>query len=210
MEDKPAAGMHRMVIQAENVADQMTKEGVFPGPGEEGDVGFLRFRPGELKHYGDLSSLQIHMFPAWGWVNTIVYPDAIDYASGVVTLKKTRSASEEVRSGNRYFVANAREDMDRDGEWWFDRRTGTMLVRAKVAPVGAVAARLDRLLELRGSAVGGGWVDDVRVRGLVFRDTTCSGDIGVYAPDDAAVQIVRAQGGPTSKATASWVSADMR
>jgi hypothetical protein len=145
----------------------------------------FRYRPGDLRAYALSAKPRLHIFPAWGWVSSILEVERIDEGGREVQLAPTRSASEELRPGNRYFVANIREGLDAPGEWWINAAAGEILwwpreesdtARPTVLPA------LDRLIEVRGT-------EGVQIRGLEFRDTGYSLEIGVYSPEDAAIHL---------------------
>ena len=176
-----------IVVQAESVIASQTKEGYFPEGAESDETGVLHYKPGDFREDADLANVEIHMFPAWGWVNAIVYPESIDPAERLVKLEKTESASQPIWSGNRYYIANSRADMDQPGEWCIDRQKGVVALRAQARPAGVVLPVLKTLIEVKGAT-------DVLVSGIEFRDTACSSDFGVYSPNDACITIEGGEG----------------
>jgi hypothetical protein len=145
----------------------------------------FRFRPGDITPYPRSPEPRIHIFPAWGWVNTILQLNRIDPAKNEAWIKLNRSASEEIWPGNRYFISNIFEGLDQPGEWWQDRAASTLYwwppdAASLQAPT--IAAVLDRLITISGAK-------GIRIAGLEFRDTTYSLEIGVYSPNDAAIAL---------------------
>jgi hypothetical protein len=72
----------------------------------------FEFRPGDVRRYAHPEDAEIHIFPAWGWVSTILYVKDVDYSTRTVYVEENSNASEELRIGNRYYVSNVREELD--------------------------------------------------------------------------------------------------
>jgi len=195
---KPAAnGKHVVVVQAEAFSNQKTKELSLNEIPPLAFTDHFRFKQGDLKEYSRSPHPEIHVFPAWGWVNTILNVSKIDAAARTVTVEKISSASEELREGNRYFVSNVFEELDQPGEWWRDEKVGTVYLIPKktdFAKSPVVAAALDRLFDLQGAAANNQWVENITIKGFEFRDTEYSRTIGVYSPNDAAIRLSGARG----------------
>ncbi|HEX8234715.1 MAG TPA: right-handed parallel beta-helix repeat-containing protein [Abditibacteriaceae bacterium] len=183
-------GKNLMVMQAEAFAAAQGKEMVLPEQTAPFYKNRFEFRAGEIRRYAHPEDAEIHIFPAWGWVNSILYVKNVDYDTRTVHVEENSNASEELRPGNRYFVSNVREELDAPGEWFLDKRTGELSLwpqSANFAQRGVVAARLDRLIDLQGDAAKNQWVENVSIKGLQFADTTYSRNIGVYSPMDAVI-----------------------
>jgi len=219
---EPASG-HLIVVQAEAFES---------GEGREFRVSRrpppvwrdrFHFRPGDLETWPRSPEPEIHIFPAWGWVNAILSVEKIDPEDNMVYVSN-RNCSQELRPGNRYFVANVLEALDSPGEWYLDRREGVLHYRPvsedSVAR-GVVAPRLHTLVEIAGEAptdasedanedasedagddasgdrASAGpprFVEHVILRGLTFRHTRYSLEMdSVYQPDDAAVTLGHAR-----------------
>ncbi|NQT51754.1 right-handed parallel beta-helix repeat-containing protein, partial [bacterium] len=177
----------------------------------------FRFRPGDVRPWPKSPDPEIHIFPAWGWVNAILSVERIDAGAGVVHVTN-RNCSQELRPGNRYFVENVFEALDAPGEWYLDRRLGRLHYRPKEADFakrGAVAPRLDRIIDIAGrvpphetEVLKAGdktrtvaakppapqFAEHIVIRGFTFRHTTYSLEMGSpYTPDDGAVWLRRAR-----------------
>jgi hypothetical protein len=78
-----------------------------------------------------------------------------------------------IPSDSERFVENILEELDAIDEWYFDRNSHWLYFKppqgVSPARAGFVAARLETLIELRGSA--GALIHDVTVSGLEFRET---------------------------------------
>jgi parallel beta-helix repeat protein len=191
-ENPAAPGRHLMVIQAESFTASKAKEmQVTEGQGGV-DTDQFQFAAGEIRRFPRSPNPEIHIFPGEGWVNSILNVVQIDPEARTVFLEKNSSASEDLRPGNRYYVANVLEELDQPGEWYLDRQQGWLYYwpssrgfpnQTVVAPV------LDRLITINGDPARNRWASNITIRGLEFRDTSYSGSISVYMPADAAVWI---------------------
>ena len=214
----PGRGKHMILVQAEDYVACRTREGgVGAGSRGPGKVDRFPFRPGDLKRWARSPDAEIHIFPAWGWVNAILSLDRVDLKQHVAYVKN-KNCTQDIRNGNRYFVANVREALDRPGEWFIDRAAGRLYYWPKhddFARRGVVAPALDRLVDIAGDVddeaeaegqIKGDaqpaveksarrrWVTHITLRGFTFRHTRYSLEMAnVYTPDDAAVWLRRAK-----------------
>jgi len=136
------------------------------------------------------------IFPAWGWVGGPLLVGGVDWDECVLTLTG-QNVQQNVERGNRYYLRNVREALDQPGEFLADDQTGELVYTPHSADFeqqGVVAPRLDRLIEIRGSAEDDSWPEHIRFQGLSFRDTTYSPGIkSLYQDEDAAVWIDHAR-----------------
>jgi hypothetical protein len=167
----------------------------------------FHFRPGELQRWPRSPAPEIHVFPAWGWVNAILSVERIDPDKHVVHVTN-RNCTQELRPGNRYFVANVFEALDAPGEWFLDRPAGRVYwwpEGESLVSQGVVAPVLDRILEIAGQPAEEPspeedretkprWVEHLVFRGFTFRHTRYSLEMpSVYSPNDAAITLARAR-----------------
>src|ERR1035441_9136220 len=72
----------------------------------------------------------------------------------------------------RYWVENAADALDTPGEWFLDRRSGTLSYLAlpgeQVSQAQFVAPVLSELIRFEGKAGTSEWVHDIVVRGFTF------------------------------------------
>ncbi len=163
------------------------------------------FRAGDIKRWPRSPEPEIHIFPAWGWVNAILSVGKIDFDAHVVHVKN-RNCSQGLRPGNRYFVENVFEALDTPGEWYLDRADGKL----HYWPVGndftgrtVVAPVLDHLIEIAGTApeenaandkTASRYAQHIVIHGFTFRHTKYSLEVpSVYQPSDATVRLCRAR-----------------
>ncbi len=188
----PAAGKHLLVVHAETFVKSQGKELSVAQPASRRHFGF---DTGAMKAWPRSKGIEMHVFPAWGWVNSIEPVEILDLAKGVGTLAG-REASQELRVGNRYYLENIAEELDAPDEWYLDPETGVLRYwpsdtgfakQAIVAPV------LDRLLHVKGEPNRP--AGHIRFVGLTFMDTTYTPRIeNPYYPPDAALWIEDAGG----------------
>ncbi len=187
----PAAGEHRIVIQAESDAQRISGHASIP-------QGFIEFeckharkrcrfrihcRPGVVRKTWAAPGAEVNIFAAWGWFNEIVRIKAVDPEQSLITIEG-RECLYPIRPGNRFFVANVRSELDAPGEWYLDSDAGRLYYWPRERPPTesvVIAPALDRLVHLRGDVRKGTHVRRVRFRGLTFAHTD-------YTPDHKAVR----------------------
>ena len=209
----PAEGRHLVLAQAETYVDYKAKEFRLGKTRGSHPKDRLYFRPGGFAHWPRSPEPEIHIFPAWGWVNAILSVKEIDLEARVVHVGNA-NCSQELRPGNRYFVENVFEALDQPGEWFLDRAEGRLHYWPKSRRFheqGVVASRLDRLIEIAGErppdeteelmidgkpvAIAGKpletrFAEHIVIRGFTFRHTAYSLEMpSVYSPDDGTVHL---------------------
>ncbi len=190
--EPPKQGKHLLLVQAEACEKAIGKEitvsrGALPGSRDR-----IVIAPNKFPDWKDWSGAEVHIFPAWGWVNAILKVDGVDKERRTLFVK----CEQDIRPGNRFFIANVREALDAPGEWYLDVKEGKLLYWAtqpKFPQLEAVAPTMDRLIVLQGEANANRFVEHVRFRGLTFTDTDYTAPGGYYTPADAAVWMVAAR-----------------
>jgi len=181
----PAAGKHLVVVQAEAHTKAQGKQMKVESP-RVYDRFF--FPKGALKAWPQSPDKEIHIFPAWGWVNSINRVDRIDEESRLVFLNPPCQA--DLRAGNRFFIANVREALDAPGEFYLDKNTGTLTYMPEDPDFTAkevVAPAMKRILFFRGNDANNR-TEYIHFRGLTFKDTQYSPSIAsLYYPPDGAI-----------------------
>jgi len=193
---RPAAGRQLLVIQAESLIGANAKDMVRPTLTVTGARGRFQFKAGDLKLYPKSPEAEIHMFPGAGQASAIMQVRGIDPEKRIVALQPNSNSAMEIMPGNRYFIANAWEELDSPGEWFLDRLTGTLSFwppRAGFQDQTAFVPVLDHLLEFKGDPARNKWVDGFTIKGFEFRHTTYSRLVQVTAPNDAAVWLAGAR-----------------
>ncbi len=189
----PPEGKHMILVHAETFVKFQGKELSVKLPASRRYWGF---DPGSLKPWPKSQQIEMHVFPAWGWVNSIEPVAELDLQAGVGTLAG-REANQEIRVGNRYFLENIFEELDMPGEWYLDSDTGRLYywpTDQDFARQEIVAPAMDRLIDVRGDAEQGTFVTNLRFRGLTFKDTSYTPRIASpYSPPDGALWLNRAR-----------------
>ena len=143
-------------------------------------------RRGDLPAWKRWDLVDVHLFPAWGWVNVVLPVDGVDAEASTLRI----SCDHDVRPGNRYFLAGSPEAMTEPGEFAHDptEELISYLPRGdELEHEPAVAARLTTLVRITGS--------NIRLEGLTFCDADYTVPGGGYTPDDAAIVVSGADGG---------------
>ena len=193
---EPSKGSHLVVVQAEAYEEVKAREfKVTKGQFVHKDR--FHFREGDWSAWPRSPEPEVHIFPAWGWVNSILSVDRVDFETCTVHVTNG-NCTQELRLGNRYFVENVFEALDSPGEWFLDRFLGKLYYRPTVhdfVDQGVVAPVLDRLI-----AFGAGieaetepqFVEHITLRGLTFMHTTYKLEMpSPYTPDDGAIWLER-------------------
>ncbi len=204
----PAEGKHLVVIQAE-ACEKTEGEGItVPQPTPPGNKRILRFAPGTIPRWKSVQGAEIHLFPAWGWVNGIVQVDRIDYETCTIFLAG-KGCEQDIRPGNRFFIANLREALDAPDEWYLDTRKGQLFYipeDSRFPQLPVIAPRLDRLIVLQGDPARGAFVEHLHFKGLVFTDTDYSLEVpSYYTPADSALWMIGARKCSVSGCEFRWL-----
>ncbi len=97
--------------------------------------------------------------------------EAVDPATNTATLSSARQEFGDDKDA-RYWVENAADALDAPGEWFLDRRSGTLSYLAlpgeDVAQAQFVAPLLPQLIRLEGKMETGEFVHDIVLRGLTL------------------------------------------
>jgi parallel beta-helix repeat protein len=143
----------------------------------------ILFNPEDFPNWTDWDSAEVHIFPAWGWVNTVMKVKGVDKENHAIFV----NCQQDIRPGNRFFIANVREALDSPGEWRL--KNGELLywaVDEKFPDVEVVAPAMDRLIVLQGDIENEKFVENIHFTGITFKDTGYSLD-EYYSPADAAI-----------------------
>ena len=211
---EPAGGKHAVLVQAEAFEEVQAREFAVSRQSPPVHKDRFHFRPGDWQPWPRSPDPEIHIFPAWGWVNAILSVDHVDFDNRAVHVAN-KNCTQELRLGNRYFVENVFEALDTPGEWFLDRSAGKLYYWPKdadFAKKGVFAPALDRLIEFRGDIGGedGGkvnsldqspteagehrFVEHITFRGFTLKHTSYKLEMqSPYSPDDGAIWMQRAR-----------------
>ncbi|NQU21030.1 MAG: right-handed parallel beta-helix repeat-containing protein [Candidatus Nealsonbacteria bacterium] len=151
--------------------------GLLPGPKDAHGKAIARdkfvFAPGDVEPWARLGDVNLVLMHSW---ETSIHPlKSVDAASNIVEFAaplKEWWCIGYWEQAQRYYVENARELLDRPGEWYLDRRTGTLsywpMPGERLEAAEVVAPRLTELVRFAGNADEGRFVEHVTLRGLAF------------------------------------------
>lgn len=184
---QPPEHGHLVVVHAETFEESRGEELSVSLPASRRHFGF---DPDEIPMWEAAEEIEMHVFPAWGWVSSIEPVAELDHETGLGTLAG-REANQELRVGNRYYLENILEELDMPGEWYLERDTGLLhywpreedfAQREIVAPVH------DRIIHIRPDEQGP--AQHIEIAGFTFMDTGYTPRIETpYYPPDAAIWI---------------------
>jgi parallel beta-helix repeat protein len=120
------------------------------------------------------------------WVESRLPIVGIDAAKHIASF--SRKSQWRVEPGDPYWLEGDSRWLDQPGEWFLDRKTGTLYYIPRpgetLATMQAVAPRLSTLLDLNGDAKKGQLIESVTFRGITFSHTGWS----LPDPDPATTQ----------------------
>jgi hypothetical protein len=135
----------------------------------------LSIEPDRLGVWSNVSDMEIMV--AGNWAINRKRISAIDRASGSITLAAPHATGHDAirpRAGRWCYFENAAELLDDPGEWYVDRSTGNLSYMPrdgeKLSSSEVVVAALERLIEVRGTAVRP--VRNLHFRGLSLQHTS--------------------------------------
>ncbi len=173
-------GSELLILQAE-AHDRSVGAGIErPRSEPPGRTDRIVAAPGDMPRWSRWDLVDVHIFPAWGWVNAIVPVREADRDTATIKV----DCAHDIRPGNRYFLAGTPEALSDPGEFYHDpdSRTIGYIPRGGELDAGpAIAARLKTLIHVTGSRIA---FEDIG-----FSDTDYSVPGGGYSPEDAALVI---------------------
>jgi glycosyl hydrolase family 141/parallel beta helix pectate lyase-like protein len=153
----------------------------------------FRFAPGDLRAWQNLEDVDVVLLHLW--IGERLAVASVDEAQRIVTFQApSRSRLTEGSQPARYYVENAHELLDAPGEWYLDRKSGTLsympLPGEQLNHAEVVAPALPQLLRLEGQPETGKFVEHLTFRGLTFaradwwlpRTDPGGAQAAVYAP----------------------------
>jgi hypothetical protein len=150
----------------------------------------FRFEPGDIDPWPDLEDIYVVVYHSWetSWHRIeSVEGDTVTFTG------PARWPFERWGHGQRYYVENAPDALDAPGEWRIERarRTVHYLPRPgeSLRESHFVAPRLGSLVELRGEAALGLYVEDVSLMGLSFQHDEWTLEPQGHSDGQAAVTV---------------------
>ncbi|MCC6443165.1 MAG: right-handed parallel beta-helix repeat-containing protein [Armatimonadetes bacterium] len=142
----------------------------------------FRFKKGDIRAWPTAEDAEV--VAMCRWVDSHLPITAVDEKERLVSFGK-RSVF-VLEPGDPYYVEHALELLDTPGEWYLDRRAGTLYYMPvegeDMEKAEVIAPALSRVLLLNGKPEAGQFVEHLRFRGLTFSHAEW------YFPKDAGVE----------------------
>ena len=162
-------------------AEEVFPKNKKPTPSWRADTRTFRYDPTVFtREWANPHHGEIFVFPWLCWGNDIIPIKGVDRKKGTMTL--TRPAWNTLMVGNRFYVENILEELDRPGEWCLDPETGTVCFWPPGGSLdgGEVTIPVnDRLIELKGTPDKP--VEHVHIEGLTLTQTRSLSLVRGYA-----------------------------
>lgn len=152
-------------------------EGTHRTVGYHTDCKSFEYAPGDLNpSWHNLSDIEVIVYHFW--TDSHLPIESIDESTHIVTFKHragkvfTDDFSED---GARYIVENVYEGLDAPGEWYLDRKSGTLSYRPmpgeSIDTVRVIAPVIPEFFRLEGSPLDRRYVEHISFRNLTFEYT---------------------------------------
>ena len=123
----------------------------------------MKLRPGDLAALNLAPGMEVLIYSGVGWSNDLLTVQSVDAATGIVTFAEPSTYG--ITAASRFYVQGTAVQLDKPGEWFFDRATKT--VHFKAPPgfdgTGVVAAGNDSVIDLQSAS-------NVRISGFTITD----------------------------------------
>ena len=134
-------------------------------------MGF-RFKPGDIRRWTNLEDVNVVQFHSW--TASVHWIKELDEANHVVRFTAPANWPTGYWTNNeRYYLENFPEALDTAGEWYLDRKTGTLSYRPmpgeNMVEAQAIAPKLRHLVQLEGRPKEGRFVEWIQFKGLSFQ-----------------------------------------
>ena len=101
----------------------------------------LYVKPEDVRKWAHPEDVELDIFAQYGWWNFVEPVASLDPQTRLLTLKK--DCSYDLHPHNRYHFQNALEELDAPGEWYYDKRSGTLYFWPQESDVGTLARTSD-------------------------------------------------------------------
>jgi len=158
------------------------------------DKSGFAFQPGDLQPWARLDDVNIVLMHSW---EVSIHPvKSVDAAARIVRFAAPLKEWWTIgywEQAQRYYVENARELLDRPGEWYLDRGTGVLsywpMPGERIGETEVVAPLLPELVRFAGRPDEGALVRHVMLRGLAFHHADWVLDPKGNSSTQAAVEV---------------------
>lgn len=156
----------------------------------KGQHATFRFHPGDIQpQWAEQPNVEVVALQDWAEFRMHIL--RVDEATHTVTLSATAAPSNHEKNA-RYWVENTIDALGAPGQWFLDRTHGILYYRPQPGEnmhrVRVIAPVLGTLVSFEGRT-GSGWVEHIRLRGLMFEYTDWSIKPGGYVDLQAAYDI---------------------
>ena len=139
------------------------------------DRDVFKYREGELKKWHNLNDVEIILFHTWNesrlFISELNEKERMVTFSGPIGRRLVRGQKYPWHI-NRYYIESVLEGLDREGEWYLDRRAGKLyywpLDESQISELRAPV--LSQLVRLQGSFEEKKYVEYINIIGLTFSD----------------------------------------
>ncbi len=163
-------------------------------PWNQGQQRFA-FHPGDIRHWSNLDDVEV--VPMHLWVAVRLHIAGIDEKNNIVTFTKPSRRRLSLGFDHKipapYYVENAFELLDEPGEWYLDRKTGTLyyapMPGESINNTEIIAPWLKQALVFEGKPESGDFVEYIYMRGLTFSHTEYRLDADDPGDTQAAIYV---------------------
>ena len=128
----------------------------------------FRYKPDDLQGLTNLDGADAVIL--FHWESGMFPISAVDAENETIVL--TGEMKWPFWADQRYFIQNARQALDAPGEWYLDRKAGTLYYKPlpgeDMSKATVTAPKLTQLVQMNGEPDAGLWVEHVRFEGLAF------------------------------------------
>jgi hypothetical protein len=139
-------------------------------PQQQGQTRF-KFAPDDLHNWPDVADAQVVVMSLW----TESHLPVVSVDGQEHTVNFGKATVHKLSVGEPYYIEGAAELLDEPGEWYFDRKTGTIYYYPKEGETllgsQAVIPWHEQIVRLEGDASANRFVHDLQFRGIAFANS---------------------------------------
>ncbi len=158
-------------IRARSPNDSFFKSGDFYRTAEGEDLGrdAFKYRGMDFKNWTNLNDVEVVLIHSWNESRLLI--SELDEEEKVVTF--TGPIGRRVGGSHRYYIENALELLDKEGEWYLGRHTGQLYYwhDGEFEDAEIRAPVLNELVRFEGDVEKNKYVEYINISGLTFCDT---------------------------------------
>jgi len=157
------------------------------------DPAAFLFKAGDLKQWSGLEDANVVVLHYWE--STRLRIKSLDIANSIVRFTGTTTLDWWLKLNPRplYWIENIADALDAPGEWYLDRKSGTLSYRPMrgedMRKAEVIAPAVPKLVILAGDPDSGRFVEDVKLIGLVFEHADWSLEPEGHGDPQAAVSV---------------------